>query len=161
MRTLWTHKIATLIYLEILFKERCCSPHIGHNFILFIFNVNLFVLIGSNRFTILYWFCCTLTWICHGCTCVSHLEPPTTCLLMPSLLFIPVHQPRASCIMQWTWTGNLFDKWYYTGFNVIIPNHPTLALSQSPKDCSIHLCIFCCLAYRVIATIFLNSTYMR
>jgi len=29
--------------------------------------------------------------------------------------------------------------------------HP---LPQSPKDCSIHLCLFCCLAYRVIATIF-------
>ena len=33
-------------------------------------------------------------------------------------------------------------------------------LPQSPKDCSIHLCLFCCLAYRVIATIFLNSIYM-
>ena len=31
---------------------------------------------------------------------------------------------------------------------------------QSPKDCSIHLCLFCCLAYRVIITIFLNSIYM-
>ena len=26
---------------------------------------------------------------------------------------------------------------------------------QSPKDCSIHLCLFCCLVYRVIITIFL------
>ena len=33
-------------------------------------------------------------------------------------------------------------------------------LPQSPKDCSIHLCLFCCLAYRVIVTIFLNSIYM-
>ena len=33
-------------------------------------------------------------------------------------------------------------------------------LPQSPKDCSIHLCLFCCLAYRVIITIFLNSIYM-
>ena len=28
-------------------------------------------------------------------------------------------------------------------------SHP-LPLPQSPKDCSIHLCLFCCLAYRVI-----------
>ena len=35
--------------------------------------------------------------------------------------------------------------------------HP---LPQSTKDCSIHLCLFCCLAYRVIVTIFLNSIYM-
>ena len=46
-------------------------------------------------------------------------------------------------------------------FNAILPNHPTLSpLPQSPKDCSIHLCLFCCLTYRVIATIFLNSIYM-
>ena len=32
-------------------------------------------------------------------------------------------------------------------------------LPQSPKDCSIHLCLFCCLAYRVIVAIFLNFTY--
>ena len=32
---------------------------------------------------------------------------------------------------------------------------------QSPKDCSIQLCLFCCLAYRVNVTIFLNSIYMR
>ena len=39
-------------------------------------------------------------------------------------------------------------------------SHPR-PLPQSPKDCSIHLCLFCCLTYRVIVTIFLNSTYMR
>ena len=33
-------------------------------------------------------------------------------------------------------------------------------LPQSPKDCSVHLCLFCCLPYRVI-TIFLNSIYMH
>ena len=36
-----------------------------------------------------------------------------------------------------------------------------LPLPQSPKNCSIHLCLFCSLAYRVIITIFLNSIYMR
>ena len=36
--------------------------------------------------------------------------------------------------------------------------HP---LPQSPKECSIHLCLFCCLTHRVIITIFLSSTYMR
>ena len=39
-------------------------------------------------------------------------------------------------------------------------SHP-LPLPQSPKDCSIHLCLFCCLAYRVIVIIFLNSIYMH
>ena len=40
------------------------------------------------------------------------------------------------------------------------PSHPR-PLPQSPKDCSIHQCLFCCLPYRVIVTIFLNSIYMR
>ena len=35
-----------------------------------------------------------------------------------------------------------------------------LPLPQSPKVHSTHLCLFCCLAYRVIIAIFLNSRYM-
>ena len=38
-------------------------------------------------------------------------------------------------------------------------SHP-LPLPQSPKDCSLHQCLFCCLIHRVIVTIFLNSIYM-
>ena len=37
-------------------------------------------------------------------------------------------------------------------------SHPLL-LPQSLKVCSVHLPLFCCLAYRVIVTIFLNSIY--
>ena len=33
-------------------------------------------------------------------------------------------------------------------------------LPQSSKVCSLHLSLHCCLAYRVIITIFLNSIYM-
>ena len=39
-------------------------------------------------------------------------------------------------------------------------SHP-LSLPQSPKDCSIHQCLFCCLVHRVIVTIFLNSIHMH
>ena len=42
-------------------------------------------------------------------------------------------------------------------FSQIIPHLP---LPQNPKDRSIHLCLFCCLAYRVVVTIFLNSIYL-
>ena len=38
-------------------------------------------------------------------------------------------------------------------------SHP-LPLPQSPKHCSIHLYLFCCLTYKVIVTIFLNSICM-
>ena len=111
-------------------------------------------------FTILYWFCHTSTWIRHGCTRVpnpespSHLPPHTIPLGHPSA------QPQASCILHWTWTADSFLIWYYTCFNAIPPNHHPLPLPQSPKVCSIHLCLFCCLTYRVIITIFLKSIYM-
>ena len=39
-------------------------------------------------------------------------------------------------------------------------SHPCL-LPQSPTGCSIHLRLFCCLGYRVIITIFLNSICMH
>ena len=90
------------------------------------------------------------------------LNPPPTSFPVPSLWVISVHQPQASSIMHWTWTGDSFHIWYYTCFNAILPNLPhPLPLPQSPKDCSIHQCLFCCLVYRVIVTIFLNSIYMR
>ena len=38
--------------------------------------------------------------------------------------------------------------------------HPCL-LPLSAKDCYIHLCLFWCIAYRVIVTIFLNSIYIH
>ena len=38
-------------------------------------------------------------------------------------------------------------------------SHPHL-LPQSPKVCSLHLGLFCCLAYRVIILIFVNSIFM-
>ena len=66
-------------------------------------------------------------------------------------------QPQASSILHRTWTGDSFLIWYYTCFNASLPNHPLPPLPQSPKDCSIHLCLFCCLTYRVVITIFLNS----
>ena len=87
------------------------------------------------------------------------LNPPPTSLPIPSLWVIPVHQPQASCILHRTCTGDSFLIWYYSCFNAILPNHPPLPLPQSPKDCSIHLCLFCCLTYRVVITIFLNSIY--
>ena len=44
--------------------------------------------------------------------------------------------------------------------HVLMPFSQIIPPTQSPKDCSIHLCLFCCLAYRVVITIFLNSIYI-
>ena len=61
------------------------------------------------------------------------LKLPPTSLPKPSLWVIPVHQPQASCILHGTWTGDLIHIWYYTCFNAILPNHPTLSLSLSHR----------------------------
>ena len=58
------------------------------------------------------------------------LNPPPSSLPIPSLWVVPVHQPQASSIMRQTWTGNSFHTWYFTCFNAILPNHPTLSLSH-------------------------------
>ena len=88
------------------------------------------------------------------------LNPPPSSLSTPSLWVVPMHQPQASSIVHWSWTGNSFHTWYYTCFNAILPNLPTFSLSHRVQK-TIHLCLFCCLTYRVIVTIFLNSIYMR
>ena len=69
------------------------------------------------------------------------LNPAHTSLPIPSLWVIPVHQPRAPCIMHWTWTGDSFHIWYYTCFNAILPNHPTLALSHRVQKTVLYICV--------------------
>ena len=65
------------------------------------------------------------------------------------------HKHPVSCIKPELVICFLYDIIHVSmPFSQIIPPLP---LPQSPKDCSIHLCLFCCLAYRVVVTIFLNS----
>ena len=89
------------------------------------------------------------------------LNPAPSSLPVPSLWVVPVHQPQASSIMHQTWTGDMSYMIVYM-FQCHSPkSSQPLPLPQSPKDCSIHQCLFYCLVYRVIVTIFLNSIYMR
>ena len=127
----------------------------------FFFIKNLFIyLLEANYFTILYWFCHTLTWIHHGCTCVSHPELPSHLPPHP----IPQGHPSApapsilyhASNLDWRFVSHII---YMFQCHSSISSHPC-PLPQSPKDCSIHLWLFCYLAYRVIITIFLNSMYM-
>ena len=101
----------------------------------FFFNFILF------NFTILYWFCHISTWICHGIHVFPILNPPPSSLPIPSLWVVPVHQPQASSIVHRTWTGNSFHIWYYTCFNAILPNHPTLALSHKVQKTVLYICV--------------------
>ena len=130
----------------ILYPSICLLNSFFFNFILFL------------NFTILYWFCQISKWIRHRYTCVPHPEPSS--LRIPSLWVVQVHQPQASSIVHRTWTGDSFYIRWYTYFNAILPNHPTLSLSHRVQKTVLHQCLFCSLVYRVIVTIFLNSIYM-
>ena len=114
------------------------------------------------NFTILYWFCHISKWICHRYTCVPHPEPSS--FLPPHT--IPLGHPSAPAPSIQYRASNL--DWRLISYIILYifqchcpkSSHP-LPLPQSPKDCSIHQCLFCCLVYRVIVIIFLNSIYMR
>ena len=69
------------------------------------------------------------------------LNHSPTSLRIASLWVIPVHQPRASCIMHRNWTGDSFHIRYYTYFNAILPNHPTLALSHRVQKTVLYICV--------------------
>ena len=136
----------------------------------------------ANYFIILYWFCHTSTWICRRCTCVPHPEPPSNIPPHP----IPLGHPSGPVLSTLSHASNLY--WWFVSHMITYmfqchspkSSHPH-PLPQSPKDCSIHLCLFCYLAYRihgvaksrtwlsdwtelnwyrVIVTIFLNFIYM-
>ena len=114
------------------------------------------------NFTVLYWFCHISTWIHHRYTRVPHPEPSS--LLPPCT--IPLGRPSAPAPSIQYRASNL--DWQLVSYMILFmfqchspkSSHP-LPLPQSPKDCSIHQCLFGCLVYRGIVTIFLNSIYMH
>ena len=109
-------------------------------FKLIYFNWNLIILKYCSIF------CHTLIWISHRCTCVPHSK--TACYLPPHP--IPQGHPSALALSALSQAWNL-DWWsishmvmYMFQWHSPKPSHPE-PLPQSPKDCSIHLCLFCCL----------------
>jgi hypothetical protein len=91
---------SAILFEQLCFKSR---KYVSSSFILsffLYFIIIVIIIIYLFYFTILYWFCHTSTCIRYGCTHVSHPESPPTCLPIPSLWVIPVHQPQASCILH-------------------------------------------------------------
>ena len=91
-----------------------------------------------------------------------HPEPPSHLPPHP----IPLGRPSAPVPSTLSHTLNLdwrsvshMVTYMFQCFSLKSP-HPHL-LPQSPKVCSLYLCLFCCLAYKVIVTIFLNFIYMH
>ena len=107
----------------------------------FFFNLNLFIYFNWRLITLQY---CIGFAIHHyeSTTCVHVfpiLNPLPASLPVPSLWVVPVHQPQSTNIMHWTWTGDSFHIWYYTCFNAILPNHPTLSLSHRVQKTVLYL----------------------
>ena len=50
-------------------------------------------------------------------------------------------QCTSPSILHQTWTGDLFHIWYYTCFNVILPNHPTLSLSHRVQKTVLYIIV--------------------
>ena len=91
---------------------------------------------------------------------------PSRTLIPPPSPTIPLGRPSAPAPSIQYRASNL--DWQLISYMVLYmfqchspKSSRPLPPRQSPKDCSIHQCPFCCLIYRVIVTIFLNSIYMH
>ena len=99
----------------------------------------------------LYWFCHTLTWIRHGCTWVPNPESPSH--LPPHIISLDhPHAPAPSML----YPASDID-WRFNSYMIVCmlechsPKSPhRLPLPLSPKVRYTHLCLFSCLAYRVV-----------
>ena len=90
------------------------------------------------------------------------MNPPQVYMCSPSWTLLPPHtiplgRPSAPAPSIQHHASNL--DWRLVSHMILYmfqchspkSSHP-LPLPQSPKDCCIHLCLFCCLTYRVIVT---------
>ena len=75
------------------------------------------------------------------------LLPPPSSLPIPSLWVVPGHQPQASSIVHRTWTGDSFHTWYYTCFNAILLNLPTLSLSHRVHKTDLYISVSFAVSY--------------
>ena len=132
-------------------------PHVYH-----IFFKKLFLLIGGP---LLYNIVMVLPYINMNQSQVhisTHPEPPSKLPPHPIPLVCPRASPLSALLHAWNlhWSSILHMVIYMFQSYSLISSQPHL-LPHSRKVCSLHLRLFCCLAYRIIVTVFLNSTYAR
>ena len=101
-------------------------------------------------FTILYWFCHTLTWILHGCTCVPHPEHPPHLPPHP----IPLGHPSAPALSTLYHSSKL--DWRFVSQMIIymIQCHSPISICPGPLpeskrlfNTSVSLLLSCILGY--------------
>ena len=116
----------------------------------------------ANYLTILYWFCHTSTCIHHGCIRVLHPEPLSQLPPHP----IPLDHtsvPAPSILyhaLNLNWQSISYMIIYMFQWYSLKSSHPHL-LPQSPKVCSLHLCLSCSRAYRIVIQIRSDQSLSR
>ena len=134
-----------------------CNSLVNFLYVWTFFKINQSVFFFLNKVFILTFLFLTLQY-CIGFAIYQHesttgihvfpiLNPPPSSLPVPSLWVIPVHQPQASSIVHQTWTGDSFHIWYYTCFNAILPNHPTLSLSHRVQKTVLYISVSFAVSY--------------
>ena len=151
-----------ICYTSLLNNLECWSLNLFFIFLFTEFHFFSFIFISWRLITLQYYsgFCHTLIWVNHGFTCVRHPDPPSHLPPHPIPLGLPSAPGPSTCHasnLGW-WSVSHLIIYMFQCYS-LRSSHPRLLL-QSPKVCYIHLCLFFCLAYRVIVTIFLNSIYM-
>ena len=111
----------------------------------------------DNFFTILWWFLPYISmnhpWM-HMCLPILNLLSylPPLWVVLEIWLWVPcfMHQSRSFILHMVIYMFQCYS---------LKSSHPSL-LPHRPKVCFLHLCLFCCLAYRIVITVFLNSMYI-
>ena len=143
----------------------CCTPE-THNIVNQLYSNQDFFLNFFLVYFLTLQYCISFAIYQHESTTGIHVFPSWTLLLPPSPRTIPLGRSSAPAPSIQYRASNL--DWRLISYIILYmfqchspkSSHP-LPLPQSPKDCSIHQCLFCYLIYRVIVTIFLNSIYMH
>ena len=117
------------------------------SFIFFYFFSDLFLILFNLTLQYCIGFAIYQNESATGIHVFPNLNPLPSSLPIPSLWVIPVHQPQASSVVHRTWTGNLFRIWYYTYFNAILPNHPTLSLSHRVQKTVLYISVSFAVSY--------------
>ena len=88
----------------------------------------------------------------------THLPPPSPSHPSVSSQCTSPEHPVSCINLEW-WTISHMVIYMFQCYS-LKSSHPRL-LPQSPRVCYLYLCLFCCIAYRAIVSIFLNSIYMH
>ena len=135
-----------------------CHPTISSSVVPFSSCPQSFPASGSFHFFLYILFYFLTLWYCIGFAIYQHasttgihvfpiLNPLPSSLPIPTLWVVPVHQTQASSIVHRTWTGDSFHTWYYTYFNAILPNLPTLSLSHRVHKTDLYISVSFAVSY--------------